>query len=114
MPYKDPERQREAQKRYYEAKKAKYLSQSRAQRQENIQKLNTLKEANPCVDCKVSYPYYVMHFDHIGTAEKAGNVSTMLRNFGWGKVLKEIQKCELVCANCHAIRTWKRIQGVKV
>jgi hypothetical protein len=31
--------------------------------------------------------------------------------FGKVQILKEIAKCDVVCANCHAARTWKRLKG---
>lgn len=72
--------------------------------------LRELKESNPCLDCGVSYPYYVMQFDHVrGT--KLGNVSAAITN-DWSrtKIEAEIAKCELVCSNCHAVRTYQRRQ----
>ena len=55
------------------------------------------------------YPYYVMELDHVGD-DKAMIVSKLV-NFGaTQRVLEEIAKCEAVCANCHCIRTWRRMQ----
>lgn len=62
----------------------------------------------PCVDCKKKYPYYVMQFDHIGT-DKTGNVGKIARTSGIAAVKAEIAKCEVVCANCHAERSWQRL-----
>jgi hypothetical protein len=36
------------------------------------------------------------------------------RNCSWEKVEAEIKKCELVCANCHAIRTAVRLEFLEV
>lgn len=67
----------------------------------------SLKDA-PCVDCGGSFHFRAMHWDHIGN-DKEENVSVMvLRGLGRKKILAEIAKCELVCANCHAVRTYKR------
>lgn len=63
-------------------------------------------KSEPCVDCGGKYPPYVMQFDHIGD-DKFRPVSEMT-NYSLEKVLAEISKCELVCANCHAIRTHNR------
>lgn len=66
--------------------------------------LRKIKENTPCVDCKKNYPYYVMHFDHLRDKEfHLGGA-----NKGLPRLLKEMQKCEVVCANCHAERTHKR------
>ena len=71
-----------------------------------IARLNELK-ARPCKDCKRSYPPYVMDFDHLGD-DKFTNLAKMVGRYSWAKILEEVEKCELVCSNCHRIRTWNR------
>jgi hypothetical protein len=68
----------------------------------------SLKEKRPCVDCGHSFHPVVMQWDHTGTDKKI-NISDAVKR-GWSKahILAEIAKCELVCANCHALRTWLR------
>lgn len=75
-------------------------------RDENNAKLKEIKETSPCTDCREFHPYYVMQFDHTAD-DKEASVGNM-RHCSWSKIQKEIDKCELVCANCHAKRTWKR------
>lgn len=62
----------------------------------------------PCTDCGIQYPYYVMHFDHV-RGEKKFNIGAA-RDYNTEKLLAEIEKCEVVCANCHAERTYQRKQ----
>ncbi|HXB15201.1 MAG TPA: hypothetical protein VNV44_05605 [Solirubrobacteraceae bacterium] len=59
----------------------------------------------PCVDCGESDPI-VLEFDHV--ADKEFDVSAGLRTHKWEAVLREIDKCEVVCANCHRRRTARR------
>jgi hypothetical protein len=69
--------------------------------------LLSLKTDRPCTDCGVIYPPQVMQWDHLPGAEKRGDISVV----GWRsreEVLAEIAKCELVCTNCHTIRTFER------
>lgn len=48
-----------------------------------------------------------MHFDHLNN--KIDNIATMVHKLKpLDAILKEISKCELVCANCHADRTHRR------
>lgn len=65
----------------------------------------------PCKDCGECYPPYVMDFDHINSDTKLYNISR-IGNFrckdGLQKLLEEIKKCEVVCSNCHRIRTHNR------
>jgi hypothetical protein len=49
-----------------------------------------------------------MQWDHLPGTEKAAEVSNLLRRLCKRRVLEEIAKCELVCANCHAVRTVSR------
>lgn len=64
----------------------------------------------PCLDCSVSYPPYVMEWDHLPQFEKVMNVSKMrVKRLKRETILAEIAKCELVCANCHAVRTYDRL-----
>lgn len=68
--------------------------------------LDALK-SEPCMDCNVAYPAYVMQFDHRDGVEKLFNVSEM-RGQCKDIIMTEISKCDLVCANCHAIRGHNR------
>jgi hypothetical protein len=67
----------------------------------------------PCADCGKQYPPYVMQFDHLDGSTKAFNLS---QSHGKPRaaVLEEIAKCEIVCANCHAARTYERFLQGKV
>jgi hypothetical protein len=76
-------------------------------RQALIDEINALK-SKPCTDCGGIFPPYVMDFDHIGD-DKVNNVGTMVSHgHSRERVMAEIAKCELVCANCHRIRTYTR------
>lgn len=68
--------------------------------------LDSIKIASGCVDCKIWGPPEVLGFDHI-EGEKKFNIG---QSWNQGRVAleEEIAKCEIVCANCHAIRTKKR------
>lgn len=63
-----------------------------------------------CHDCGFTYPPWVMDFDHVRD-EKLYNVANMVQQgMSLAKVLEEIAKCDLVCANCHRERTyWRRV-----
>lgn len=69
--------------------------------------LNTIK-AQPCQDCKIQYPTYVMDFDHRDPTTKLFNVGHVSRAGSVKKLLEEVAKCDLVCSNCHRIRTHNR------
>lgn len=89
-----------------DVEKARILANNEKRRQENIEFLRSLKD-KPCADCGMSYPAHVMDFDHLDGSQKTANVSSMAK---WSRtaILREIAKCELVCSNCHRIRTHER------
>lgn len=66
--------------------------------------------AKPCTDCKRDYPCYIMQFDHLPGYPKVANISVMVqrRRYTMAMLREELRKCELVCANCHRIRTYTR------
>jgi hypothetical protein len=64
------------------------------------------QKAGPCHDCGGKFPPCVMDFDHV-RGVKHRSVSLMRLN-AFAAILAEIAKCDLVCANCHRIRTYDR------
>lgn len=58
----------------------------------------------PCADCGKRFPPYVMDFHHTDRNKEFGVASGKNRNFN--KVLTEIAKCVILCANCHRIREY--------
>jgi lysyl-tRNA synthetase class I len=75
-----------------------------------IKYIQEMKSSSPCLDCKLSYPYYVMDFDHV-RGRKQKNVMELINTLSKKKIDEEIAKCEIVCSNCHRIRTHKRRAG---
>lgn len=73
-----------------------------------INLINEIKD-KPCMDCGNRYPACAMDFDHRPGVIKLGNLSR-ISNLGWSpdRILAEIEKCDLVCANCHRVRTASR------
>lgn len=61
-----------------------------------------------CVDCHLAPHHAVLEFDHIDASTKIDGVFGVLYRLGWEAAHLEAAKCELVCRNCHAIRTWNR------
>lgn len=73
-------------------------------------RVRKIKEASPCADCQVYYPFWVMQFDHIGD-DKVMGISEMINRRSWEAIEAEIAKCDLVCANCHSTRTYLQSIG---
>jgi hypothetical protein len=69
--------------------------------------------AHPCVDCGEA-DIVVLEFDHL--RDKVASISQMIRNNELARIIEEIAKCDVVCANCHRRRTaqrggWYRVQA---
>jgi len=72
---------------------------------QNYERLIPYLQARRCADCG-ERDVIVLEFDHVGN--KAFNIGNALRERAWPQILAEIEKCEIVCANCHRRRTARR------
>jgi hypothetical protein len=94
-----------------EGQKQKTLERSNINKAKRRRETWEIKEKSGCVDCKEMYPHYMLHFDHKPGFEKNGSVSEIYSNHGRDKGIEEMEKCDIVCANCHSIRTYNRNQN---
>lgn len=69
--------------------------------------LNEYKLAAGCKDCGYSLYACVLQFDHV-IGEKTFALGGSVCTQGWEAIHEEIEKCDVVCANCHTIRTARR------
>jgi hypothetical protein len=99
----------EYHREHYVGNKAQYVANAaeskRRLRLARTQWLLEYFESHPCFDCGETDPV-VLEFDHIG--DKMFNVAQALPYRNWSSILAEIEKCEVVCANCHRRRTARR------
>ena len=87
--------------------KEKTRNRQRETRSEIKKYIQEYKQNKICADCKENYPYWIMEFDHL--SDKKFNISawkTFTQNIEIIKI--EIEKCEVVCSNCHRNRTYQR------
>jgi hypothetical protein len=114
MPYADRERRlaylRDYRRNNPDPRDAGARAKSKVEQLREL--LRRIKEENPCIDCGNRYPFYVMDFDHArGVKEFEIRIGVAGRK-GWSRIYDEIAKCDIVCANCHRIRTWDRMHSV--
>jgi hypothetical protein len=89
------------------SREAEYKRQARDRNKEYVREI---KEKTPCSDCRKIYHYSQMDFDHID-GKKKHNIARYANSAVSIKTIKdEINKCQVVCANCHRYRTWMRTQ----
>lgn len=91
-----------------EGQKEKYYQRTNRRRTELSRKIWDIKEASGCIDCGEKYPHFMLEFDHLPGYEKINSPAYLARSYTLEKAMQEIEKCEIVCANCHKIRTWNR------
>lgn len=110
MPYACKKDQAEAAKRHYQANKSIYIARAilgkekaKAAAKEFV--LAYLLE-NPCVDCGEQDPI-VLEFDHRPGVEKKYEIGDVFRRcLSIETIAREIEKCDVRCANCHRRRTY--------
>ena len=89
----------------FKNKKDLYASQQRYRDRNHEAMWNYLLD-KCCVDCDIN-DSRVLEFDHLPQYQKSFNISRALAGStrSWKSILEEINKCDIVCANCHRIRT---------
>ena len=66
-----------------------------------------------CMDCGMKVTrenYFCFDFDHREPMEKSFAISSKSRDVARATLEAEFDKCDLVCANCHRIRTHQQIK----
>lgn len=105
----------ERQRQYYKAnphiynKHKGYVAQNDGRWKSRVTTyiLNTLENSDGCADCGEDN-VLVLEFDHREPESKKYSISRLrTKKIPWDEVIAEIGKCDIVCANCHRIRTAK-------
>lgn len=103
-------------KRKYDRDKWASQKQQRNPRKRETQKvirderrnyIVSILRASQCVDCGNS-DWRVLEFDHRTQKEKEFNIADSV-HYSVARIQKEIDKCDVVCANCHRIRTIQQL-----
>jgi len=115
MPIKSKEERNRVQRLWYQRNKEARLIQIKSRVSWIRRYVSEHKENNPtCLDCGISYPPYVLDFDHLPEFEKSFPLSSSgVKGRGLDAVNAEIAKCEIVCANCHRHRTFMRKAAIR-
>ena len=106
--YRDKNRDKfnELRRKYRKNNPEIYRASEKRARSKRLSIIWELKD-KPCKDCNIQYPPYVMQFDHI----LDNKIDCVSKLNSIQAIIEEAAKCEVVCANCHSIRTWKRKNG---
>lgn len=118
MPYADTERQKAYCKRHYEGNKALYKARAKAhtiKTRAAIKAYMRKLKSVPCGVCKKTYHFACMDFAHKDRYLKAINIGDAAA-LGWSlkKIIIEVAKCDVLCANCHRIKTYQENIELKI
>lgn len=101
------DKMKEYRRKHYRLNKQSYIDRSSQTKDRLREILRGVKDV-PCMDCGIKYPYYVMDLDHRDSGTKECNPAKLVTMGSISKLLVEIAKCDVVCANCHRQRTHNR------
>lgn len=92
--------------RYADLDKNRKSSNQRKIRERQRNLIKSIKKLYGCVDCR-NKDHRVLDFDHVRDT-KYMDVSKMVGSYSDQRIIDEIAKCEVRCANCHRIKTYER------
>lgn len=85
----------------------KHRQQQLSRRSRNINHIWKYLSGKCCVECGITN-LIVLEFDHIEPNDKCGNISDLARDgYSIKNLQREMEKCQVLCANCHRIKTAK-------
>lgn len=94
-------------KNYYDGNTTKEKNRTADRRREIAARFREYKSKLKCTSCGFSHPAAIQ-FHHIDPTQKDLAVSQIVGNArSWESIIKEIDKCIVLCANCHSIEHWK-------
>lgn len=103
-------------KAHYRRNKNLQLSRCRAHlvkyRQRNRDFVQDYLARNPCIDCKES-DVRVLEFDHVRGKKEAAISALVYTGAPLKRILLEIAKCEVRCANCHRRKTVEQLRWAR-
>lgn len=79
----------------------------KARADRNRERIAQIKLSKGCVDCGYNKNAVALEFDHLPGYVKIKTVASFCYS-AWDKIQAEIDKCEVVCSNCHLIRSASR------
>lgn len=106
MPYKDKLKAAEAKARHFQENKDRYREKLQERRRKLRQWFKEYKSKLKCNRCPENHPG-CLQFHHKDRSEKEITIAQAICAY-WSKerILAEIAKCEVLCANCHQKEHW--------
>ena len=90
-----------------------YIKYTRPLVDQKTKVIHEYQIAKGCADCGYNAHPAALEFDHVN-GKKLFNIGEEIGSYSREKLWEEIAKCDVVCANCHSIRTANRRQRVEI
>ena len=107
--------QRAYHRLYYQRNRSRFIAKNRRNKNRQRKRLRAILwgfKQRPCQDCGDNFHPWVMELDHReGTIKAAAVANLVSKGCTDARLLEEIDKCDVVCANCHRMRTYRRMYG---
>lgn len=87
-------------KNHYLSNKDEYKKRNKLNRKKLKEWFHSFKSELKCIKCEEDR-WWVLEFHHRESDKKEGHVYSILMSYGKKKFKKEVEKCDLLCANCH-------------
>ena len=117
MPYKDPEvrrrQQRKYAKSYYAKNREQVIQKSKLSRRAMVRRYYEYKKNLSCISCGFTH-HVALDFHHVEKKPSNVTVTNLVRDgHSWERIIKEIAKCVVLCANCHRVHHFEERQLIR-
>jgi hypothetical protein len=106
--------QRAYHRLYYRKNKSRFIEKNRRNKRRQRRRLRAILleyKGRLCADCGGTFHPWVMEFDHReGSVKESAVANLVSKGCTDARLLEEMSKCEVVCANCHRMRTYSRLR----
>jgi hypothetical protein len=117
MPHKDPEIRKQKQKlyskKYYEKNKKEIIKKHLAHKRGIAKRFAEYKATLHCTRCGQNHPA-TLDFHHVEKSKDNVHLHLLVRGgHFWKRIMQEVDKCVVLCANCHRIHHYDEEQEKK-
>jgi hypothetical protein len=101
------QRKRDYEREWYRTKgRQKRIDANKRWEEKKVAEFKQIKSTLKCNRCPENHPA-CLEFHHTDPTIKEGNVGESIRKWSTKRLLAEIEKCEVLCANCHRKEHYK-------
>jgi hypothetical protein len=109
MAWKNADDRREYDRQWSKTNRASRKQANDRWRESRVSWLRDLKRGLKCSRCGENHPA-TLQFHHRDPSVKEAEIGNMARQWSAERLLSEIEKCEVLCANCHAKEHFTEVQ----